>query len=49
MRVKSGNNVGMASRVIKLLWYVLAGVAAMGVGATAQQPPVVRVVSGELQ
>jgi para-nitrobenzyl esterase len=49
MRVKSGNNVGMASRVIKLLLYVLAGVAAMGVGATAQQPPVVRVVSGELQ
>ena len=49
MRAKSGNSVGTASRMIKLLLYVLAGVAAMGIGATAQQPPVVRVDSGELQ
>jgi para-nitrobenzyl esterase len=49
MRVKSGNSVGTASRVIKLLLCLLAGVAAMGVGTTAQQPPVVRVDSGELQ
>ena len=49
MRAKSRNSVGMPSWVIKLLLYVLAGVAGMGVGATAQQPPVVRVDSGELQ
>jgi para-nitrobenzyl esterase len=49
MRAKSRNSVGMPSRVMKLLLYVLAGVAGMGVGATAQQPPVVRVDSGELQ
>src|SRR5437867_4080468 len=49
MRLKSGNSVGTASRVTKLLLYFLAGVAAMGVGTTAQQPRVVRVDSGELQ
>ena len=49
MRAKSRNSVGMPSWVIKLLLYVLAGVAGMGVGATAQQPAVVRVDSGELQ
>jgi para-nitrobenzyl esterase len=49
MRLKSGNSVGTASRVIKLLVYLLAGVAAIGVGAAAQQPRVVRVDSGELQ
>jgi len=49
MRLKSGSSVGTASRVTKLLLYFLAGVAAMGVGTTAQQPRVVRVDSGELQ
>jgi len=49
MRAKSSNSVGMPSRVITLLLYVLAGVAGMGMGATAQQPPVVRVDRGELQ
>jgi para-nitrobenzyl esterase len=49
MRLKSENSVGTASRVTKLLLYFLAGVAAMGVGTTAQQPRVVRVDSGELQ
>lgn len=50
MRAERGNSVTMASRVIKLLFCLLAGVAAMGVGATAQQtPPVVRVDRGKLQ
>jgi para-nitrobenzyl esterase len=50
MRVKSGNSAGTASRVIKLVLYLLAGVAAMGVGTAAQKRPlVVRVDSGELQ
>jgi para-nitrobenzyl esterase len=49
MRLKSGNSVGTASRVTKLLLFFLAGVAAMSVGTTAQQPRVVRVDSGELQ
>jgi para-nitrobenzyl esterase len=35
--------------VIKAVLCLLAGVAAMGISTTAQQPPVVRVNSGELQ
>ena len=50
LRLKSGNSIGTASRVITLLLYFLAGVAAMGVGTAAQKrPPVVRVDSGEVQ
>lgn len=50
MRAERGNSVTMASRVIKLLLCLLAGVAAMGVSAAAQKtPPVVRVDSGQLQ
>jgi para-nitrobenzyl esterase len=49
MRLKSGNSVGTVSRITTLLLYLLAGVAAMGVGTTSQQPPAVRVDSGELQ
>ena len=49
MRVKSGNSVGAASGAINILLCLLAGVAAMGVSATARQPRVVRVDSGELQ
>jgi para-nitrobenzyl esterase len=49
MRVKSGNGVGTASRVIKVLLYLLVGVAPTCVDTSAQQPPVVRVDSGELQ
>jgi para-nitrobenzyl esterase len=49
MRLKSGNSVGTASRVTKLLWYFLAVVAAFVIGTAAQQPRVARVDSGELQ
>lgn len=49
MRLKSGSSVRTASRVTKLLLYLLAGVATMSLGTTAQQPPLVRVDSGELQ
>jgi para-nitrobenzyl esterase len=50
MRLKSRNSVGTDSRVTTLLLYLLAGVAAMGVGTAAQKkPPVVRVDSGEVQ
>jgi para-nitrobenzyl esterase len=48
MRIKSGDSVGTTSRMVKLLLYVLAGVAAMGAGAQ-KKPPMVRVDSGELQ
>ncbi len=50
MRAEPGNSVTMAFKVIKLLLCLTVGVAAMGVGAAAQQtPPVVRVDSGQLQ
>jgi para-nitrobenzyl esterase len=49
VRLRSGNTLGAASRVIQVLLYLLTGAAAMGVGTQAQQPPVVRVNTGELQ
>jgi para-nitrobenzyl esterase len=49
MRLKSGNSVGSVSKALKLLSYFLAGVAIMGVGASAQKPHVVRVDGGEVQ
>ena len=48
MHVERGGSVGTASRVTQLLLCSLA-LAALGVGAAAQQAPVVRVDSGEVQ
>jgi para-nitrobenzyl esterase len=49
MTEKHSNSVRMASRVTKLLLCSLAGLAAIGVGAVPQAPPLVRVDSGQLQ
>jgi para-nitrobenzyl esterase len=49
MTEKHSNSIRMASRVIKLLLFSLAGLAAIGVGSAQQAPPVVRVDSGQLQ
>jgi len=49
MRLKSGNSVESVSKALKLLSYFLAGVAIMGVGASAQKPHVVRVDGGDVQ
>jgi hypothetical protein len=58
MRAERGDGAKAGSRVTRLLWCSLAGLAtAMGLGtaaslqtpATLQTPPVVRVESGELQ
>jgi para-nitrobenzyl esterase len=49
MTEKDSNSIRMASRVTKLLLCSLAGLAAIGVCAAQQVPPVVRVDSGQLQ